>query len=169
MGLNQKQLASLIATLQATTNLKNLTKNLRAKKNPKHVKLLKLPTSGTVSQAHACGLQFANCLEELFPSDWWAHADEKGWLGDRDPKDLFSVEALNKALDEGTTKADLYEGKDWELHTKRCILDEHKVAFATWVAELDPDTLLTGLDFFRNVVVEQLKWMDVNLVEDNAN
>ena len=139
------------------------------KKNPKHVKLLKLPTSGTVSQAHACGLQFANCLEELFPSDWWAHADEKGWLGDRDPKDLFSVEALNKALDEGTTKADLYEGKDWELHTKRCILDEHKVAFATWVAELDPDTLLTGLDFFRNVVVEQLKWMDVNLVEDNAN
>jgi hypothetical protein len=139
------------------------------KKNPKHVKLLKLPTSGTVSQAHACGLQFANCLEELFPSDWWAHADEQGWLWDRDPKDLFSVEALNKALDERTTKADLYEGKDWELHTKRCILDEHKVAFATWVAELDPDTLLTGLDFFRNVVVEQLKWMDVNLVEDNAN
>lgn len=139
------------------------------KKNPKHVKLLKLPTSGTVSQAHACGLQFANCLEELFPSDWWAHADAQGWLGDRDQKGLISSEAMSKALDEGKTKAELYVGKDWELHTKRCILDEHKVTFANWVAEQNPETLLTGLGFFRDVIAEQLDWMGVKLVEDNAN
>ncbi|MEJ6746409.1 MAG: hypothetical protein QNK98_06585 [Yoonia sp.] len=138
------------------------------KKNPKHVNLLKLPTSGTVSQAHACGLQFANCLEELFPSDWWAHADVQGWLGDRDQNDLISSEAMSKALDEGKTKAELYVGSSWELHTKRCILDEHKVAFATWVAERDPETLLTGLGFFRDVIAEQLDWMGVALLEEQC-
>ncbi|MGR3610281.1 MAG: ATP-dependent nuclease [Sulfitobacter sp.] len=136
------------------------------KKNPKHVKLLKLPKSSTVSQAHACGLQFANCLEELFPSAWWSHADAQGWLGDRDPKDLFSLEALNKALDEGISKSGLYDGEDWELHTKRCILDEHKVAFANWVAERDPEVLLHEMGFFRDFLAEQLEWMGVTLSEN---
>lgn len=53
--------------------------------------------------------------------------------------------------------------------TGNCILDEHKVAFATWVANLDPETLLTGLGFFRDVIAEQLNWIGVDLVVDNAN
>ena len=87
-------------------------------------------------------------------------------MGDRDSKDLFSLEALNKALDEGISNSGLFDGEDWELHTKRCILDEHKVAFANWVAERGPEELLHELGFFRDFLAEQLEWMGVTVSEN---
>lgn len=134
-------------------------------KRPKHVKILKLPLSETVRNAHQRGLQFANCLEELFPPAWWEYANDQGWLAERDVNSLLSRAALLEIANETTTRDDLYVGQEWELHSTLCILDEHKVDFATWVAAQAPDALLDGISSFVTALTEQLEWMGVQLLE----
>ena len=131
---------------------------------PKHVRLLKLPSSDIVRNAHELGLQFSNCLEELFPRAWWEHANDQGWLAVRDLDSLFSRAALLEIAHGRTTRDGLYVGQDWELHTTLCILDEHKVEFANWVAARGPEALLDGLNSLSIAITEQLEWMGVQLL-----
>ncbi|WP_420584867.1 ATP-dependent nuclease [Ruegeria sp.] len=134
-------------------------------KRPKHVKLLKLPSSGIVTEAQNLGLLFSNCLEELFPQAWWEHANGQGWLGERDMDRVLSHTALLEIANGRTTRDDLYAGMNWELHTTLSVLDDHKVEFANWVAALDPADLLNGLGFFADVLREELDWMGIQFVQ----
>jgi predicted ATP-dependent endonuclease of OLD family len=76
-------------------------------KRPRHVKLLKLPSTEVVAEAHNLGLQFPNCLEELFPQAWWVHAHGQGWLGERDRDSILSLAALLDIANGRTTRNDL--------------------------------------------------------------
>lgn len=134
-------------------------------RRPKFVKLLKLPLSEIVTEAHNLGLQFSNCLEELFPQAWWAHARDQDWLGERDRDSILSHTALIEIANERATRDGLYVGMDWELHTTYCVLEEHKVEFANWVATLDADELLAGLSVLSDVLREELVRMGVQFVQ----
>lgn len=131
----------------------------------KHVKLLMLPFSDIVAAAHDRGLQFSNCLEELFPQAWWAHARDQGWLGNRDRDSTLSHRVLLDIANEVTTREELYTEQEWELHATLCMLDEYKVDFANWVAVREPEALLDGLDSLSIALKEQLEWMGVQFLE----
>jgi energy-coupling factor transporter ATP-binding protein EcfA2 len=134
-------------------------------KRPKYVTLLKLPSSDLVTEAHSLGLQFSNCLEELFPQAWWAHARDQGWLAARDRDTILTHTALIEIANERTTRDDLYVGRDWELHATFRTLEGHKVEFANWVADLDAEELLDGLSFFSEALRDELTRMGVQFIQ----
>ncbi|WP_370159785.1 ATP-dependent nuclease [Limimaricola soesokkakensis] len=132
-------------------------------KRPKHVKLLMLPASEIVTRAYSLGLQFPNCLEELFPPAWWRHANDQGWLEKRDNDAILSHKALLEIANGETTRDELYIGEDWELHTTHCTLENCKVEFANWVAAKGDDDLLSGLSALTDVLQIELNAMGVRM------
>ncbi|MCL6286062.1 ATP-binding protein, partial [Ruegeria sp. 2012CJ41-6] len=137
-------------------------------KRPKHVRILKLPSSEIVSEAHNLGLLFPNCLEELFPRAWWEHANGQGWLEQRNIDTVLSLAALLEIANGRTTRDDLYTGMNWELHTTLCPHNDHKIDFANWVSARDPADLLDGLSFLADMLREELNWMGIQFVQPEA-
>ncbi|SFL65445.1 AAA domain-containing protein, putative AbiEii toxin, Type IV TA system [Loktanella salsilacus] len=133
-------------------------------KRHKFVKLFPLPFSQTVTEAHNLGIQFSNCLEELFPNEWWVHAFDQDWLGERDIDGILSHSALIEIANQRTTRDNLYLGRAWELHARYHILDAHKIQFANWVASLESEILLGGLSVLSEMLREELGRIGVQFI-----
>ena len=125
-------------------------------KKPKYVKLFQLPKTQMIKDADNFGLILPNCLEEQFPKTWWEHAKSQDWLESRND-DEIRLKYRGYSRDKNFKFRDLFENKDWELHATYKTHTDHKVQFAKYVANLDHNNLVSGLDALSSFLLEQVK------------
>lgn len=81
------------------------------------------------------GLILPVALEECYPLEWWNHADQQGWLEDREQSSILP-EATTKRLVNGETSFEqLADGLDGKMMIAKLVASGSKVAWASWVAK----------------------------------
>lgn len=112
---------------------------------PKHCAATTLSLPPHLKPAVDSGFAISPCLEQLYPIEWWAHAEQKGWLEARQPTDFLDSANLNRIACAQTTLADLCADHDWQIVAKHNVREEHKAEWANWVIGLSDEEIVQGL------------------------
>lgn len=99
-------------------------------------------------------LKIGVCLEEITLPACWQHAEEKGWLAQR--QDLPKLNAnlvsdFNVSIKDAISKKKL--SLDSRLYLENKISSEHKEAFSKYVSKLEPEEAKVLLSGFKQTVL----------------
>jgi energy-coupling factor transporter ATP-binding protein EcfA2 len=124
--------------------------------NWKHVSVIKLGQPAHLTAACELGIAVPICLEELWPSVVWLHAEQQGWLGSRSKKGLIGEKLLQRLADEDERLSDLIDPA-WRPYFERRVNDDQastaKVDWAAYIAGLPRDQI-------EPIAAEHLKVLD---------
>lgn len=122
----------------------------------KHTSLAKLSYPAHLTDARELGINIPVCLEELWPSAVWLHAEQQGWLTQRSKKGLFGESLLQRLTEQNERLSDLID-EGWRLYFDSRVKDSSEgTAKADWAAYIE------GLsrDQLAPVATEHLKVLD---------
>jgi energy-coupling factor transporter ATP-binding protein EcfA2 len=131
----------------------NFTKDYR---NPKYTRMRTISRPNHLDRLFQAGFNIPICLEELYPIEWWRHAEAQGWLIARDRVSTLSENAKNSLLNQETTWERLVNGEDWEIVLRNKPNEEFKTRWAAWVARKPSEQLLEGLQHLRMLLSTEL-------------
>ncbi len=110
----------------------------------RYVSLIQLPIPAHLKAPSALGINFPITLEELWPADVWAHADEAGWLASRPKKGLVGEGLLQRLAEDDERLSDLVEDA-WRVYFDKRANDGQasnaKVEWATYISSLSEEQL----------------------------
>lgn len=122
----------------------------------KHVSLIKLGQPAHLTAACELGITVPICLEELWPSTVWMHAEQQGWLCPRSKKGLIGEKFLQRLTEKDERLSDLIDDA-WRPYFERRVNDDEastaKVAWAAYIAGLPPAQI-------EPIATEHLKVLD---------
>jgi hypothetical protein len=127
------------------------------------VRAFSLPKSPAVRAAARRDLIVPIALEECYPAEWWSHADQQGWLEDREPTSVLSETTKNRIILGGTTFDELVEGLEAEFMIRRRVADSSKVKWAGWVSRRPDDQLQAKLGHLVDLMTEGLTFLGIAL------
>jgi hypothetical protein len=120
-----------------------------------------LPLPERFKNAYKVGLKLPITLEEIYPEDYWEHAQSQGWLESREKKSVLSRNVVDKVLNGEATFDDLAVEAGGALALRYKPKGKKKVAWARWVAnknasqlEIDLPDLLRCLDNALDSIIE---------------
>lgn len=125
--------------------------------NWKHVSLIKLGQPVHLTAACDLGINVPICLEELWPSTVWMHAQQQGWLSSRSKKGLIGEKLLQRLTEEDERLSDLIDDA-WRLYFDRRVNDDQastaKVDWAAYIVGLPSAQI-------EPIATEHLKMLDM--------
>lgn len=105
----------------------------------KHVSIIKLGQPTHLTAACELGITVPICLEELWPSAVWQHADQQGWLSPRSKKGLIGENLLQRLAEDDERLSDLID-HSWRTYFERRVNDDQnstaKVDWAAYITAL---------------------------------
>lgn len=124
--------------------------------NWKFTHLLKLAPPVHLAAACELGINLPICLEELWPLETWAYAEQQGWLVARPKGSLIEDKLVQRLADEDERLSDLIEDS-WSPYFERRVNDDiasgAKIAWSAWITALTADEL-------EPIATEHLKILD---------
>jgi energy-coupling factor transporter ATP-binding protein EcfA2 len=109
--------------------------------NGKFVTASLLPTPALIQSAIDAGFNIPVCLEEHYPTGWWAHANEQGWLAARNMQEILSAENITLILNGEANIPELIGDAAWGRMATHQVQEASKTAWAEWVVAKDPEEI----------------------------
>lgn len=124
---------------------------------PKYTYLVSNECPPHLDQLFRTGFVVPICLEELLPRIQWEHADEQGWLLDRDKKKICGQELFNLAMEDDRSPMS-YIQDDWRIYCEKEPNLNSKTDWANYIANLPADE-------FETATIHIFNWFKSQLVQ----